>query len=219
MASISKNTFKFLKELKNNNNRAWFEKNKSTYLEAKENWETFLEELLPALIQLEPKLNGLEVKKSTYRMNRDIRFSKDKTPYKTNFSAVFVEGGKKNTENKAGYFLSIGPGHNVVIGGAHMPPTPWISKIRKNIDSNAKGMRKTIENKAFKNYFGEIEGEQLKKAPKGYNPEHPDIDLLRYKDFLAIHRVDENKVTSKDYAKYVLDVAKAVKPFNDFLNN
>jgi len=193
MNTIKKSTLDFLKSLKVNNNREWFVNNRTSYLDAKENFESMVQEIINKLIDFEPIMKGLEVKSCVYRINRDIRFSNDKTLYKSHFGAFIVRGGKKNGDKFSGYYIHVEPGNSMIAGGAYMPPTPWLSAIREKIDEGADKLIKIINAKDFIKYFGEIEGEKLKKAPKGYPSDHPNIELLKFKSYLVSNKVFLNK--------------------------
>jgi uncharacterized protein (TIGR02453 family) len=219
MQIIKKSTLDFLNAIKDNNNRDWFLKNKAFYQEARDNFEHFVQGLIDKLIEIEPIMKGLEAKTCMYRFNRDIRFSNDKSPYKTHFGAFIVRGGKKNGDKFAGYYFHIEPGKSIIAGGAYMPPSPWLSAIREKIDNEPEKLVKIINSKDFKKYFGKIEGDQLKTAPKGYPSDHPHIDLLRYKSFLSFSEIKDEFVLSEKLFDYVCDAFKAMKPLNDFLND
>ena len=219
MRKIRKSTLEFLNTMKDNNNRDWFVKNQSLYSDAKGNFESFVQEIIDKIIDFEPIMKGLEVKSCVYRINRDIRFSNDKSPYKTYFGAFIVRGGKKNGDKFAGYYIHIEPGKNIIAGGAYMPPAPWLSAIREKIDEEPEKLQKIINNKEFMQYFGKIDGEKLKKAPKGYSTEHPQIDLLRFKSYLVVNEVPDELAMSDKYFDHTMIIIKAMKPFNDFLND
>ena len=219
MEQIKKSTLDFLKIFKSNNNRDWFIKNRSLYSEAKDNFESFVQEIINKIIDFEPIMKGLEVKSCVYRINRDVRFSNDKSPYKTHFGAFIVKGGKKNGDKFAGYYFHVEPGKSIIAGGAYMPPTPWLSAIREMIDEKPEEFIKIINTKDFIKYFGKLDGDKLKKAPKGYPSDHPQIDLLRFKSYLVVNEVTDEVVLSQKYFDHVMNVIKAMKPFNDFLNN
>ncbi|HUX59048.1 MAG TPA: DUF2461 domain-containing protein [Bacteroidales bacterium] len=218
MEQIHKSTLDFLNNLKHNNNRDWFIKNKPAYIAAKENFESFVQGLIDRIIDFDPIMKGLEVKNCVYRINRDIRFSNDKSPYKSHLGAFIVRGGKRNGDKFAGYYFHIESGKNIIAGGAYMPPSPWLSAIREKIDDEGDKLIKIINAKDFKKYLGKIDGEKLKKAPKGYPSDHPNIDLLRYKSFLVVNDVSDKDVLSDTYSDHVSSVFRAMKPFNDFLN-
>lgn len=219
MEAIKKSTLDFLNNIKNNNNRDWFIKNRPIYIGAKDNFESFVQGLIIKIIDFEPIMKGLEAKSCMYRFNRDIRFSNDKSPYKSHFGAFIVRGGKKNGDKFAGYYIHIEPGKSIIAGGAYMPPTPWLSAIRENINDNPDRLINIISNKDFIQYFGKIDGEKLKTAPKGYTSDHPHIDLLRFKSYLVVNEVKDSFVLGQKYFDHVINVMKAMKPLNDFLNN
>ena len=218
MEPIKKSTLDFLNTIKFNNNRDWFIKNRSLYSEAKDNFESFVQEIIDKTIDFEPIMKGLEVKSCVYRINRDIRFSNDKSPYKTHFGAFIVRGGKKNGDKFAGYYIHIEPGKSIIAGGAYMPPSSWLSSIREKINEEPEKLIKIIQSKDFIKYFGKIEGEKLKTAPKGYPSDHPNIDLLKFKSYLIVNEVSDELVLSERYFDYAMNVIKAMKPLNDFLN-
>jgi uncharacterized protein (TIGR02453 family) len=219
MAQIKKTTLDFLNGLKHNNNREWFLKSQSEYKEAKNNFESFVQDLINEVIVFDPIMKGLEVKNCIFRINRDVRFSNDKSPYKTNFGAFIVRGGKKNGDKFAGYYFHIEPGGSMIAGGAYMPPLPWLSSIREIISDEPEKFLEIINDNNFIKYFNSIQGEKLKKAPKGYPADHPQIELLKFKSFLAMNEVPDNEVLKPGYFEHVVNVLKAMKPLNDFLNN
>jgi uncharacterized protein (TIGR02453 family) len=218
MEIIRKSTLSFLSDLKKNNNREWFLKNHATYVVAKNNFETMVQEIIDTIVVFEPIMKGLEVKSCVYRINRDIRFTNDKSPYKSHLGAFIVRGGKKNGDKFAGYYVHIEPGKSIIAGGAYMPPSPWLAAIREKIDQESEKFINIITNKDFLKYFGQIDGEKLKTPPRGYTSDNPNIDLLKYKSYLVINEVPDQVVLSEEYSKHVLKVLKAMKPFNDFLN-
>jgi uncharacterized protein (TIGR02453 family) len=218
METIKKSTLDYLKAIGKNNNRDWFIENKTLYNEARGNFESFVQELINEITVFEPIMKGLEVKSCVYRFNRDVRFSNDKSPYKNHFGAFMVRGGKKNGDKLAGYYFHIEPGKSIIAGGAYMPPAQWLSAIREKIDDDSAEIWEIIKNKEFKKYFGKIDGEKLKKAPKGYPTDHPDIELLKYKSYLVFNEVKDDFVVSNDLFNHTIEVFKAMKPLNDFLN-
>jgi uncharacterized protein (TIGR02453 family) len=218
MDPIKKSTLEFLKKLKANNNRDWFIKNKPQYLDAKNNFEMFAQEIINKLIEFEPLMKGLEVKSCVYRINRDIRFSNDKSPYKSHLGAFIVRGGKQNGDKLAGYYFHIEPGASILAGGAYMPPAPWLSSIREKISEEPDELLKILKAKDFIRYFGKVDGEKLKKAPKGYPSDHPQIELLKHKSYLVVNEVTDETVMSDKFFDHVMNVFKAMKSLNDYLN-
>jgi uncharacterized protein (TIGR02453 family) len=219
METIKQSTLDFLNNLKFNNNRDWFLKNRSLYTEAKFNFESFVQEIINKMTEFEPIIKGLEVKNCVYRINRDIRFSNDKSPYKSHFGAFIVRGGKKNGDKFAGFYFHVEPGSSILAGGAYMPPAPWLASIREKIDEQPAEINKIISDKAFIKYFGKLDGERLKTSPKGYRSDHPQIELLRLKSYLVVNEVSDKDVLKSGYSDHVLSVFKAMKPLNDFLND
>lgn len=218
METIKKSTLDFLTAIKCNNNRDWFISNRPLYLDAKENFENFVQEVIDRIVLFDPIIKGLEARSCVYRINRDIRFSNDKSPYKSHFGAFIVRGGKKNGDKFAGYYFHIEPGASIMAGGAYMPPTPWLSAIREKISDIPDEFIKITGTKEFIKYFGSIDGEKLKTAPKGYPKDHPQIELLKYKSYLVVNEAPDKLVLSKDYMDHVVNVFKAMKPLNDYLN-
>jgi uncharacterized protein (TIGR02453 family) len=218
MEKINASTLEFLDLLKHNNNKEWFDRNRSMYLSAKINFETFVQKLINEIIEFEPIMKGLEVNSCVFRINRDIRFSHDKSPYKTNMGAFMVRGGKKNGDKYAGYYFHIEPGKSMLAGGAYVPPALWLNAIREKIDEQPERMVAILNSPEFRKYFGNLEGEKLKKAPKGFPPDHKYVELLKYKSYLAATENSDKKVLSDDYFNYSIAVYKAMKPLNDFLN-
>ena len=209
-------TFKFLQALSKNNDRTWFEKNKSTYLEAKEHFETFVGKFLDELIKFNPSLAGLNPKKLPFRIYRDVRFSKDKSPYKTNMGAGFSPNGKLVQE--PGYYLHIQAGGSFVAGGIYMPDPANLSKIRQEIDYNGAMLEKILKDKKFKKWFkGFSDFDKLKTVPKGYAKDHPRLDWLKHKTFIVSHAFTDAQVKDKKFLKQLVEAAKAMKPLNDFL--
>lgn len=220
MVQIQKQSMVFLSDIKINNNRDWFLQNHGRYLEAKADFESFVQTLINKISDFDPILKGLEAKTCIFRINRDIRFSNDKTLYKSHMGAFITRGGKSNGDRFAGYYFHIEPGGNSMIaGGAYVPPAPWLSAIREKIDENGAALVKIINNKNFKEAFGCLEGEKLKSIPKGYLKDHPYIELLKQKSFLAMKMLKDNEITGKNCLEIVLNAAKVMKPLNDFLND
>jgi len=215
--NISPSVLAFLRDLQDNNNRDWFTDNKAKYEEAKSDFVLFMESLIAEIATFDPPIGGLSAKKSVFRIYRDTRFSKDKTPYKINMGAHLVNTGAK-PHDRAGYYIHIEPGNCFLAGGAYMPPSKWIKAIRQEIVYNADEFRGIVQHKDFKKYFGEMEGEQLKTAPRGYPKDHAEIELLRYKSFLGTHQLEDKKISSPNFLNHCSKVFKALKPFDDFLN-
>jgi len=214
---ISPQTLSFLSSLKKNNNKDWFDKNKERYLSSKENVAETVEALLKEIRSFDKRYAGLTSKDCMFRIYRDVRFSKDKRPYKNNLGASINIGGKKATN--AGYYLHIEPGGSFLAGGIWMPPSDVIKKIRQEIDYNGKTFHKIIDNKDFKKHFGKPDEEyKLKTTPKGYDKDHPDIEYLRLTSFIVWHKYSDKIVSSKNFVKELGKATKLMRPFLDFLN-
>jgi len=220
MKAINKSTLEFLSDIKHNNNRDWFIKNRNRYLEAREDYESFVQAVIDGISIFDPILKGLEVKSCTYRINRDIRFSNDKTLYKSHLGAFIVRGGKKNGDRFAGYYVHVEPGNNSMIaGGAYIPPAPWLKLIREKIDEKGDKFMKIITDKGFVKCFGELEGEKLKTAPRGFPKDHPYLEFLKLKSYLVVKMITDKEVVGKDCFDLIIRASKIMKPLNDFLND
>jgi len=207
----------FLRLLRENNNRDWMHSHKAMYQEAKEEFFDFVSNLLPSLIELDENLTGLEVKKCIFRINRDVRFSKDKSPYKNNFGAFMVEGGKQS--GKAGYYFHLEPGDNSFLaGGVYGPSSENLAKIRQEIDYNPGDLQKITRESSFVKYFGAIQGDSLKRPPKGYSADHPNIDLLKLKSFLVMHPKKDKEVLNEKFLEKAVGIFKEIQPLNEYLN-
>ena len=209
--------FKFLKGVAKNNNREWFEKNKPTYLEAKSLFEDFLEAFHKELVKIDESLGSLNPRKMGFRIYRDVRFSKDKRPYKTNMGAGFSPHGKM--EQEPGYYIHIEPGKCFMAGGIYMPNPENLAKIRQEIDYNAAKFLKILNAKEFKKYFdGLSDWDRVKTAPKGYPKDHPHIDLLKNKSFTVSCQFTDAEVNDKNFIKKLVVICKSIKQLNDYLN-
>jgi uncharacterized protein (TIGR02453 family) len=209
---------KFLKSIAKNNNREWFEKNKPTYLEAKQSFEDFLEAAHKELLKFDEGLGGLNPRKMGFRIYRDVRFSKDKRPYKVNMGAGFSPKGKM--EQEPGYYLHLEPNNkSFVAGGVYMPNPENLAKIRQEIDYNPDKLLKVLTDKKFKKYFSELDDfDKLKTAPKGYPKDHEHINLLQHKSFIVSHPFTDLQVTNRNFLKNLGDVGRSIKMLNDYLN-
>jgi uncharacterized protein (TIGR02453 family) len=209
-------TLAFLKALKKNNNREWFEKNRGKYELAKEDFGQFTGELIKELAKSNPALGNLKVKDCVFRIYRDVRFSKNKSPYKTNMGAYFVAGGKKS--DKAGFYIQVEPGNSFMAGGCWMPQAPQLKAIRQEIDYNLIDFEKVIHEKSFKKLFGELSDTRLKTTPKGYDSSNPAIDHLRQTSFIAQTAIEDKLFVSKTLVKKCGTVYSSMMPLLKFLN-
>lgn len=214
---ISKQTLSFLRALAVNNNREWFAANHNKYERAKEDFNNCLKQTLSELTKYDASLKGLEPKDCVFRIYRDIRFSPDKTPYKTNLGAAINEGGKK--KETAGAYLHIQPGNkSFFAGGRWMPDKETLRKIRQEIDYNTDEFKAILKDRNFKKYFGGLEDIALKKAPKDYPKDHPEIALLKYTSYIASMPLADSLITSDKGVKEIGKVYKALMPLLHFLN-
>lgn len=214
---IKSSTISFLKGLKKNNNKEWFDRHKEQYLEAKNNFAEFIDELITEITRFDKRYSSLTSKECLFRIYRDVRFSKDKRPYKVNMGASINPGGKKATS--PGYYLHIEPGGSFLAGGVWMPSSDDLKKIRQEIDYNGKVFRKVLSSKDFLKFFGSLdESYKLKTTPKGYHKTHPDIELLRFNSFIVWHKFSDTQVQKKAFVKDLAKGCKIMKPFLDFLS-
>lgn len=213
---LQTSTLTFLRQLKKNNNKDWFDEHRKEYETAKKDFEAFVAELLQALCTLEPKLEGQKAKDCVFRIFRDVRFSKDKTPYKSHFGAVFARGGRK--WDGAVYYLHLDPGACFAGGGVWEPEAPLLKRVRQEIDYDFKGFQKIISDKSFRACFPKLDGEKLSKPPQGYTADNPAIEYLKMKSFTAGHAMKDDVFTAKDAVEKVVSVFATLSPFIDFLN-
>lgn len=215
---LASNTLKFLKDLEKNNNRPWFELNRKTYEAAKADLQNVVAALIPAIAKFDEPIGNLAVKDCTFRINRDVRFSKNKSPYKNNMAAYFSRGGKK--ASVAGYYFHCEPGKSYAAGGFYSPMPPELAKIRQEIDYGFDEFNKIVQNKTFKKYFPEgIDGiESLVRPPKGYDENNPAIEYLKMKHFIVSKPFTDTELESKTLVKDVAKVFETMKPMIDFLN-
>ena len=213
--AVPTSTFDYLNLLKENNTREWFHANKKTYDGVKADFEVTIKELIGAIGAFED-MTGVEVKDCNYRIARDVRFSKDKAPYKTWLSASFSAGGRK--AGRMDYYLHIEDGKSFIGGGMYSPTSEQLAKLRQEIDYNAAELKSIIYNPDFIKAFGEAEGESVKSAPKGYSKEHPEIELLRKKQLFFWHQFSNEEVSADNFVQKVTEACFILKPYLDFLN-
>jgi uncharacterized protein (TIGR02453 family) len=209
----------FLKDLAENNNKPWFDENRDKYLEAKKEIETFTIKLIQEFGESEPSIANLEAKECLFRINRDVRFSKDKSPYKTNFGISINPGGKKS--DLAGYYIHIEPGKSFVGGGMWMPMPEQLGKIRQEIDYNLEQFEELIKAPAFKKQYDTLNSGKeisLVRVPKGYEADSPAAEYLKLKSFTATKPLPDNTIASKEFIEHCTTAFKALKPLIGFLN-
>ncbi len=214
--ALTASTFQFLRDLVDNNNREWFHANRPRYDAAKVEFIGFVEQVLAGVCATE-SLPNTGVKDCIFRINRDIRFSKDKAPYKKNFAAAIGPGGRHS--GRIDYYIHLQPNNESFLGAGMWQPTPaQLAKFRQEIDYNAPHLKSIIDAASFRAYFPEAAGEVLKTTPKGYAADHPDIDLLKRKELFFMHRYTDSEVLSAGFAQEVVHGCTLIKPYIDFLN-
>ncbi len=212
-------TLSFLKSIKKNNNKAWFDANRTKYEASKIDFSNFIQLVIEDLQRFDTTITGLGAKDCLFRMNRDIRFSKDKRPYKENFGASIKRGGKKSVF--AGYYFHLEPGQSFIGGGLWMPESADLKKIRQEIDYNWEEFKNIIRAKAFKKVYGDLfrNGEvSLSTMPKGYEKDHPAATYLKLKSLIAETTVEDADLVKSTLHKKTIEAYKALKPLLDFLN-
>ncbi len=216
---IPKQTLEFLKDIKANNNREWFLANKKRYEQYKKDYLSLVEQFLAEMQSRDTSLKHLEPKDCMFRINRDIRFTKDKSPYKTNL-AIWMSTGQKNT-NLAGYYVHIEPGGSFIAGGVYYPDSADLKKIRTEIAYFHEDLEKIVSAKKFRDEFGALDrndDNSLKTMPKGYEKDHPAAEFLKLKCFTATKKIADKDLKSKDFVQNTCDSLIALTPLNEFLN-
>ncbi|MEA1848489.1 DUF2461 domain-containing protein [Chryseobacterium sp. MHB01] len=215
-AAVSPKVFDFLRQLAENNNREWFTENKNLYTESQENIVAFLEDLIAEMSEFDSELGKIDAKKSLFRIYRDTRFSKDKTPYKTNIGASL---GMGKGSQKGGYYLHLEPGKSFIAGGIYMPESSVLKTLRKEISLYGKEFLNILNNKEFKKYFPELDqDDKLKKVPQGFEKEDPMAEYLKLKSFIVVYNLSDKEISDKSASKTLAKIFKVMKPLNDFLN-
>jgi len=211
-----KKSLSFISDLKKNNHKEWFHANRKRYDEARGEFLGFVESLISEIQAFDPAIGALEPKSTIFRINRDIRFSNDKSPYKTNFGTFIVPGGKKS--GNAGYYFHIEPGGSFAGGGVYHPMPDILKKIRNEIFENGEEFKEIIRGKEFYNYFGELYDDRLKTAPKGFPKDFKHIDLLKYKSFIVSRSYDDDTVTGDRLVEETMNNFRMMYPLNKFIN-
>ena len=210
-------TLDFFKKLKNNNNREWFDSNKTEYLASKEIFEEFVSELIKGINKFDKKVSlDLKPKDCTFRIYKDVRFSKDKTPYKNNMSASINPGGKKS--NIPGYYFHLEPDACFLAGGVYMPMPDVLKAIRQEIDYNPLPLINVLKSASFKKEFNGLDEEdKLKNPPKGFNKDHAHSEILKNRHFIVSQKFENKVILKKDGLSKTLNSFKAMYPFLDYL--
>ena len=216
---LTTDTIEFLKDLKANNNRDWFLENKKRYEVFKKDYQQIVADLLAVMKPQDPSLEMLEVKNCTFRINRDIRFSKDKTPYKTHIG-IWMPCGRVKGKNSPGYYIHLDEKEAFIAGGLYAPEADELKKIRKEIAFFYEDLQEILNKKEFKKVFKDFDRNEksvLKNPPRGYEKEHPAIDLLKLKSFESSFKINFNDVIKKEFVSAVTKKLILLKPLNEFL--
>ena len=219
---LQRSTLQFLKNLKKNNNKPWFDAHRKDYDAARKDIELFIQQVIDNYGKKDKDIAKLHAKETMFRINRDIRFSKDKTPYKTNIGSSINKGGRKSM-SYAGYYFHVEPGGKSFVGGGLYQPEPDVlRKVRQEIDYNYDAFKKIIGAKKFRQIYKDLDRSDeflLSRVPKGYEPDNPAANDLRLKSFIAFVELKDEELTSKTLSKTVIAAFDALKPLNDFLNS
>jgi uncharacterized protein (TIGR02453 family) len=214
---LQSSTIQFLKALKKNNNKEWFDKNRKIYEQAKADYLNFVTILLNEIQGFDTSLMELQPKQCIFRLNRDVRFSKNKDPYKTNFGASFSKGAKKI--QTAGYYFHLEPGENFVGGGLWMPMAPDLNKVRQEIDYCFKEFSSILKKPNFKTTYGDMDNSmKLVRPPKGFDIDNPALEYLKLKSFVVTRTIKDTELTDKQLVKNVVKDFKTIAPLVHFLN-
>jgi uncharacterized protein (TIGR02453 family) len=206
----------FLSQLNRNNNREWFQQNKRVYDEIRKDYETFVAEMISEISMLDPSIGLPDCKDCIFRIYRDVRFSSDKSPYKTHFGAFIGKGGCKTTG--VGYYIHIEPGKSMVAGGVYQPQPYVLKQLRNEIYFNSAEFKKIITDSKFVKSFGQLDDfDKMKLAPKDFPADFQDIDLLKYKSYIVGRDFTDSEVVSDDFKMNILGTFAAMLPLHDFL--
>ncbi|MDH7461352.1 DUF2461 domain-containing protein [Chitinophagaceae bacterium 26-R-25] len=211
---IQPSTLEFLQQLSKHNNREWFANHKTLYTAAYDNMILFADALLIKM-NMHDSIETLSGKKSLFRIYKDVRFSKEKTPYNIHWTGSFKRATKLR---RGGYYYNIAPGNSFLAGGFWGPVPSDMKRIRDDIAYNSEVWDELLSDKTFKKTFVKMQGEQLATAPRGYDKNHPAIELLRYKQFLLKHPLTDSEITSKDFVEKANDVFKKMRPFLNLMS-
>lgn len=214
---LTKEVFQFLEALKENNNREWFTANKGLYEVAHRQVEAVVQDVITGISGFDKEIEPVAASKCIFRIYRDVRFAKDKTPYKTNFGASIAKGGRKM--GTAGYYLHLEPGRSFVGGGIWMPEAATLKNIRSEIYFNSTEFESILMEKQFKKTYGSLDDfDKLKKAPKDFPADFVDVELLKYRSYMVTQDVSAEMALSPGYLEHVLRAFRVLKPLVDFLN-
>lgn len=214
-ATLNKETLKFLRDLTKNNNREWFNENKEKYTAAHENVLSFVEAIIAEIAEFDEEIGRTDAKKSLFRIYRDVRFSKDKSPYKTNFGAGL---GMGKGSKISGYYLHIEPGKSFLAGGVYHPEVSVLKEIRKEISENGEEFLQILTEKNFKKNFKELSADdKLVKVPQGFEKENPMAEYLKHKSFVVTYPLEDKDLLDENAAKNISEIFRSIQPLNRFL--
>ncbi len=216
---LQKSTLQFLTTLKENNDKSWMDDHREAFQAAKVDLQQLVEKVIHSLGKKDEQIAHLTSKECVFRQNRDVRFSKNKAPYKVNMGASINRGGKKSTFS--GYYFHLQPGNGSFAGGGMwMPEAPQLKKVRQEIDYCWEEFNKILNKKAFKDQYGDLDIEEhtLSREPKGYEKENPAIKYLKLKSFVALKPLTDEELTSKDLVKKLIKAFEALQPIIYFIN-
>lgn len=208
---LTKDNLTFLTDLRENNNRDWFNDNKLSFEKNQKEFKSFHSEL-KKMMDTHDQLD----KSKVYRIYRDVRFSKDKTPYKTHWSGSF---GRATHHLRGGYYYQVESGKNFAAGGFFGPNSQDLLHLRKQISQFSDPLRAVLASESFKKHFGNLDGEKVKTTPKGFDKEDPEIDLLRHKQFLVYRHFSDEEVLGENFKDLLNDTFKAMRPFFDVMSD
>ncbi len=217
---LQPSTVRFLKELKKNNNKLWFDVHRKDYEAAKADFIAYVQQVIDIHGKKDLAIKNIAAKDCLFRINRDIRFSKDKSPYKTNFGASINKGGHK-AMHSAGYYFHLEPGGSFTGGGIYMPMPDELMKVRQEIDYNFSDFKKIINAKKFKSVYRDLDRSPeylLSRVPKGYETDNPAAEYLKLKSYIGMISLSDAELTSKELIKKTIAAFEALQPLIEFIN-
>ncbi len=207
----------FLTQLKLNNNREWFQENKKWYEASKKEVENFISEMITEISEIDPSVQTPALKDCMFRIFRDVRFGADKSPYKTNFGGFIARGGRRS--KFPGYYFHFEPGESMLAGGVYQPQPETLKLMRNEVYYHSPELKEIMGKPSFRKYFGHLgDFDKMKKAPKDFRADFPDIDLLKYRSYIVSQNIPDKIVTSDNYQKQIIDMVRELQPFMAFLN-
>ncbi|MBI3396785.1 MAG: DUF2461 domain-containing protein [Spirochaetia bacterium] len=213
---LARSTIDFLRALKKNNTREWFKGHEEDYRAAVTDFTRFVDVLIAKTRKLDNSIGNVSARDCLFRIFRDVRFSRNKSPYKTNFGAFIAAGGKKST--LAGYYFHLEPGACFLGGGLYMPDPKRLALVRTAIETDPGPLRKILAAKSFKSEYEGLSGDRVKTAPRGFSKDHPDLDLIQFKSYTAVAKLEDKALAAKDLDAIIVKRFAALYPLNAWLN-